>query len=489
MPPSRSRHAPPAALAAALSSLILGCGAPPSPPRLTPPIAIGTGGVLTEVPVEPTTQASTPTVLDLVDGDGELLLRLDLRALRSSLLFRVAVKLLKDGPRDLQKVRQGCGLDPFEVVDELAVAMHDLDRDQPLFVAKLSITAERAMECIRTQWTGGETQMVAGREAYRLDDYRRSPVALAEDDLLFVGSPTDVSRALGRRKAASCVPVNLRAQLATGPDIPFAVVLETGNDEVARVSARLATKDQRLDLAGEIWFRDQRNRSGTEYAERAQRDFEEGREDIRRALEQVLGAGHPLLAELDSLVIRRDDAHLKASIKITPDLAMLKALEGVVDHFGRREHTSKAKNIVAAIARGAAAAYEREIMGPRGAVSHTLCGSATDVPATVPRGVEYLPSTATGQDYDSGDAQRGWSCLKFSLSQPQRYQYSYREGGGYKGPARGGPNPGPHGFEVSAEGDLDGDGKTSLFTRTGTVDPLSGTLRLSPQVFVADEYE
>jgi hypothetical protein len=34
----------------------------------------------------------------------------------------------------------------------------------------------------------------------------------------------------------------------------------------------------------------------------------------------------------------------------------------------------------------------------------------------------------------------------------------YRIGGNYKGPARGDPDPGPNGFEVSAEGDLDGDG-------------------------------
>ena len=39
-----------------------------------------------------------------------------------------------------------------------------------------------------------------------------------------------------------------------------------------------------------------------------------------------------------------------------------------------------------------------------------------------------------------------------------------------------GPDPGPDGFEASAEGDIDGNGKTSLFTRVGKVDKKTQTL-------------
>jgi hypothetical protein len=79
--------------------------------------------------------------------------------------------------------------------------------------------------------------------------------------------------------------------------------------------------------------------------------------------------------------------------------------------------------------------------------------------------------------------------LRFALTTPHYYQYDYRQGGPYKGPARGGPDPGPHGFEASAEGDLDGDGVTSLFTRTGTLDPRTNQIELSPTFFVVDEFE
>ena len=62
-------------------------------------------------------------------------------------------------------------------------------------------------------------------------------------------------------------------------------------------------------------------------------------------------------------------------------------------------------------------------------------------------------------------------------------------GGPYKGPARGGPDPGADGFEISAEGDLDGDGVTSLFTQTGKVNEATKSVRLGTQLFIADEKE
>jgi hypothetical protein len=52
----------------------------------------------------------------------------------------------------------------------------------------------------------------------------------------------------------------------------------------------------------------------------------------------------------------------------------------------------------------------------------------------------------------------------------------------------GGPDPGPNGFEAWAIGDLDGDGVTSLFTRTGKID-ASGNLNVDPTVFIHNESE
>jgi hypothetical protein len=163
--------------------------------------------------------------------------------------------------------------------------------------------------------------------------------------------------------------------------------------------------------------------------------------------------------------------------------------------FGARRYlasskTSEAKMNVGVIARAAARKYESETLsgaitaGKRAAPQHVLCKSAKAVPAAVPKGVKYMPADT---DYSSGDETSGWRCLLIAFDEPQYYQYEYRVGGDYKGPKRGGPDPGKDGFEASAEGDLDGDGKTSLFTRTGKI--VKGEVKLDPEIFIADELE
>jgi hypothetical protein len=145
--------------------------------------------------------------------------------------------------------------------------------------------------------------------------------------------------------------------------------------------------------------------------------------------------------------------------------------------------TAEAKNTMGAITRAAVAAYERERTLPDGSITHRLCGSAPSVPSSVPRGTKYQPRS----DFETGDGDNGWKCLYFALSEPIRFRYTYTRGGPYKGPARGGPDPGPNGFEVAAEGDLDGNGVTSLFTRIGQV--RGGSVVVSTELFIDKEFE
>lgn len=109
--------------------------------------------------------------------------------------------------------------------------------------------------------------------------------------------------------------------------------------------------------------------------------------------------------------------------------------------------------------------FERED-AETGAARHVLCKSGSPVPSTVPRGVPYQPHDA---DFRRRDADAGWRCLRIQIFEPIHCQYSYRSGSGYKGPARGLPDPGPNGFEAAAECDFAGDGRTRLFTWTGTI--------------------
>jgi hypothetical protein len=182
--------------------------------------------------------------------------------------------------------------------------------------------------------------------------------------------------------------------------------------------------------------------------------------------------------------VHKDGARWRIRLDQLNGFAVLPAL-GI---YGVRRYlvsakTSEAKNTLGAIARGATASYEREAVGG----AHAFCKSAVAVPNAVPSARKYQPSTAPGADFESGDEESGWKCLRFTITQPHYYQYGYSQGGPYKGPSVGGPDPGPSGFEAWAAGDLDGDGVTSLFTITGTVD-AQGNVKRS-DIFVYNESE
>ena len=151
------------------------------------------------------------------------------------------------------------------------------------------------------------------------------------------------------------------------------------------------------------------------------------------------------------------------------------------------------KTLVNAIARAAHAAFEREgaeIAAPAGKgptrVVHALCLSAKPVPAEVPKGTSYTPTEA---DFGGDDATKGWHCLNFDVTEPLYCQITYAAGRGYKSLARGNkalkedpPGKPATSYEAAAECDFDGDGETSLYARTQTVDPKFSQLG-TPQDF------
>ncbi|HVY47069.1 MAG TPA: hypothetical protein VHB21_14375, partial [Minicystis sp.] len=217
--------------------------------------------------------------------------------------------------------------------------------------------------------------------------------------------------------------------------------------------------------------------------------------DPARLPKKVQFAGAGGAPGLARLTLTPSDAGLQMTFEGEngAEIAVVGAASAVAVYGVRRylanAKTAEARSMVRAMARAAVTAYERESLGPKGTTVHRLCKSAPPVPKSVPKGVQYGPASGAGSDYETGDEFVGWRCLKFQMGVPQYYQYEYRQGGPYKGAKRGGPDPGADGFEVSAEGDLDGNGKTSLFTMTGKIDRAKHRLVLSPTMFVADEYE
>src|SRR5437868_6079727 len=141
--------------------------------------------------------------------------------------------------------------------------------------------------------------------------------------------------------------------------------------------------------------------------------------------------------------------------------------------------TAEVRNALGQMSKDAKTAYERESMdgkvlkaGDSAAVSNNLCLSATK---TVPiaadsiKGKKYQSDPAKDKDWnvDAASPGVGFACLKFSLTDPQYYMYSYTSS------AAAGATKDLDTFDATGQGDLNGDGNLSTFTLSGKV--VNGT--------------
>jgi type IV pilus assembly protein PilA len=166
-------------------------------------------------------------------------------------------------------------------------------------------------------------------------------------------------------------------------------------------------------------------------------------------------------------------------VAIVGVLAVL-AIYGVRKYIANSK-TTEARNSLGQIAKDAATAFERETgssgvtaIGSSTTLLRVLCPSAaTKVPPAPPQSAKYQSAPA---DWGTGPtaaaaAVASWGCLKFSLEQPQYYSYNY---------VAANTTSTAGAYSATAEGDLNGDGNTSLFTVNGSVQ--SGALATSPTI-------
>lgn len=144
------------------------------------------------------------------------------------------------------------------------------------------------------------------------------------------------------------------------------------------------------------------------------------------------------------------------------------AIYGVRKYIANAK-TAEARNSLGQIAKDASSAYAREGMagavlalGGTADVSNKLCAAAVpsvpDVPAKI-KGQKYQSSP---EDWAKQAAVQhtGWACLKFTMTDPQYYQYHYTSSGtGVAGAW----------FNATANGDLNGDDTLSTFILAGEV--------------------
>jgi type IV pilus assembly protein PilA len=154
-------------------------------------------------------------------------------------------------------------------------------------------------------------------------------------------------------------------------------------------------------------------------------------------------------------------------------LAVL-AIYGVRKYIANAK-TAEARNSLGQIAKDAAAAVEREkgttailATGTQSTLARAFCSSSTAVPTTVPPAQKYQSAPS---EWNSGSSVQGWQCLKFSLEEPQYYQYQYLS-------TDQSSNTGS--FSAVAHGDLNGDSNTSTFLISGLA--YSGSVAISPNI-------
>ncbi|HVW25799.1 MAG TPA: prepilin-type N-terminal cleavage/methylation domain-containing protein [Polyangiaceae bacterium] len=137
--------------------------------------------------------------------------------------------------------------------------------------------------------------------------------------------------------------------------------------------------------------------------------------------------------------------------------------------------TAEARNGIGQMAKDASAAYSREGMdsavlalGNSTGVTNRICSSASPVPtnATSIQGKKYQSKPS---DWATGSQFVGWTCVKFSMQDPQYYQYDYQA----TGSAASGDQ-----FTALAHGDLDGNTTLSTFSMTGKIQAEGSALVL-----------
>ena len=157
-----------------------------------------------------------------------------------------------------------------------------------------------------------------------------------------------------------------------------------------------------------------------------------------------------------------------------------------VSRYVANAKTSEGRSGVGAMAKGNAARYhdERWNLGtpiPDGTSTgylNTICKTGTanrPMPASVPPATKYQSSES---DWRDPDGEAGWSCLRFNMNTPQYFQYDY-EAQNVQSPTSS--------FTCMARGDLNGNGKASLFVLTGGVE--GGRVKIAPALGETDPYE
>jgi type IV pilus assembly protein PilA len=144
------------------------------------------------------------------------------------------------------------------------------------------------------------------------------------------------------------------------------------------------------------------------------------------------------------------------------------AIYGVRKYMANAK-SAEARNSLGQISKDASTAYNREHMaagiiadGKGAGVSNQLCDKADKSVPELAADIKGQKYQSKASEWDEGTKDKGWLCLKYSMSAPQYYMY------GYAATLKTDGTDGST-FTATSQGDLDGDGTLSTFTMKGEV--------------------
>jgi len=144
------------------------------------------------------------------------------------------------------------------------------------------------------------------------------------------------------------------------------------------------------------------------------------------------------------------------------------AIYGVRKYMANAK-SAEARNSLGQITKDASTAYNREHMAAGiladkdvAGVSNQICDKADNTVPAAKGSIKGQKYQSAASEWDIGTKDKGWQCLKYSMSQPQYYMY------GYAATLASGTSEGST-FTATANGDLDGDDAVSTFSMAGIV--------------------
>jgi hypothetical protein len=422
--------------------LLLSCGAAPAPAAKPPePVAA-------PAPVAPAARTPSAQLARYWQfGDKtQLALYADLASLMHTELFAGLVPgILESSEELLKSTQKDCLLVLSKQTREMLVGVDPHGAVLSLLLGPEGVKAARSA-CVGPLFPVERVTVAGADEAYGLS---QREVLVVQPGVVLVGDKRLIEKALAA-KAPAALPAALT--LKDDQQLAFRVKLsEFSGGGVMHVSP------ERFRLALEVDLNDDSMAAAVDYK------IKQAREDAQKFAAQRTDL--PLTKLLNAVDIQRQGKHFSGTFELRDSVESQARDLGILiglSVFGVRRYiqdakTAEARATIGEIARAYGVALREPPPVGKKAAPRKLV-SLPAVPAAVPRGTKYQSSAADWQ---------AWAPIHFAFTEPQYFQYEVVA-------AKDGKSA-----EILARGDLNGDGKSSLFRIKIALDPKTGQLTAS----------